>query len=89
MLWAAVADCSPLFHNSIIFIHLFLFCLLLLLFHLVLYKAVLMFLLLQHSGLDLCRSRVEKAPWKELSNLWLVHFSLVVLYVMLDKTTLQ
>lgn len=29
MLWAAVADCSPLSHNSIIFIHLFLFCLLL------------------------------------------------------------
>jgi hypothetical protein len=25
MLWAAVADCSPLSHNSIIFIHLFLF----------------------------------------------------------------
>lgn len=40
---------------------------------LVSYKVVLMFLLIQHSRLDLCGSRVEKAPWKKLFNLWLVH----------------
>lgn len=56
---------------------------------LILCKAVLMFLLIQHRGLDLCRSRDEKAPWKELSNLWSVHFLLVVLYVILDKIPLK
>lgn len=63
------------------YIPLFLLVIWLLFCSLVLYKAVLIFLLIQHCGLDLCRSRVEKAPWKELSNFWLVRISLVVLYV--------
>lgn len=45
-------------------------------------------LLMQHRGLDICRSRVEKASWKKLFNIWFVHLLTLVLYVILHSVPL-
>lgn len=50
-------------------VHFFMLVIWMLLCSLVSYEVVLMLLLIQHSRLDLCRSRVKKAPWKKLFDL--------------------
>lgn len=76
--------------GCVLYIHFFLFVICLLSCSLVSYEVLLMFLLIliQHSGLDLCWGRVEKAPWKELFTLRSVHiFLLAVLWLLLDQRT--